>query len=81
MGQVYLGERQDGAYQRRVAIKVIHPWMATVDLVERLCQERQILAGLRHPAIVSLLDGGAMADGVPYLVMDYVDGQAIDHFC
>src|SRR5262249_29874548 len=64
-----------------VAIKVIdRGWLAPRAL-ERFRQERQFLAGLDHPNIARLLDGGTRDDGVPYLVMEYVEGQPIDQWC
>jgi serine/threonine-protein kinase len=78
MGEVWLAERDDGEFEQRVAIKQLaYP---TPGLLKRFRQERQILANLGHPNIARLLDGGVDADGVPYLVMEYVDGQPItDH--
>ena len=79
MGAVYLGQRTDGAVSHRAAIKLIHS--SAPELVERFLRERQILASLSHPNIAQLLDAGAMAGGVPYLAMEYCDGQAIDQYC
>jgi tetratricopeptide (TPR) repeat protein/predicted Ser/Thr protein kinase len=79
MGKVYLGERTD-AYQKRVAIKVVKRGMDTDDVVRRFRDERQLLARLEHPNIARILDGGATADGLPYLVMDYIDGEPIDQW-
>ena len=78
MGAVYLGERVDTAFRKQVAIKLIRPWLDTADIVERFRRERQVLADLEHPHIARLLDGGTTADGLPYLVMEYVDGAPID---
>jgi eukaryotic-like serine/threonine-protein kinase len=73
-GAVFEAERGDGAFQQRVAIKLIK-WETDNDAArERFRQERQILAGLEHPHIARLLDGGATANGAPYLVMEFVDG-------
>lgn len=75
MGEVWLGERADGQFEQRVAIKqVAYP---TPGLLQRFRQERQILARLEHPNIARLIDGGAAADGAPYLVMEYVEGVPI----
>jgi len=79
MGAVYLGERTDGTVSHRAAIKLIHS--SAPELVERFLRERQILASLSHPNIAQLLDAGTMAGGVPYLAMEYCDGQAIDQYC
>ena len=81
MGTVYLGERADAQFQMRVAIKVIKRGMDTDAVLQRFRHERQILAGLAHPNIARLLDGGTTGDGLPYFVMEYVDGQPIDEYC
>lgn len=81
MGAVYLAERADGAYEHKVAVKVLQESIFTPGLAERFYQERQILARLSHPGIARLLDGGVTPDGRPYLVLEYVDGIAIDLFC
>jgi serine/threonine protein kinase/tetratricopeptide (TPR) repeat protein len=81
MGTVHLAERVDGAYQQRVAVKVIRRGMDTDQVLRRFRTERQILATLNHPNIARLLDGGALPDGRPYLVMEHVDGQRIDRYC
>ncbi|MCG8461480.1 MAG: serine/threonine-protein kinase, partial [Holophagales bacterium] len=80
MGIVYLAERSDGQYDQRVALKVIKRGMDTDFLLARFRRERQILAHLDHPGIAKLLDGGATADGRPYLVMEHVEGEPIDAF-
>ncbi|CAN5221654.1 hypothetical protein BH24PSE2_BH24PSE2_23710 [soil metagenome] len=80
MGTVYEAVRADEEYRKTVAIKVIRRGMDT-DLVRRFRHERQILAGLEHPNIARLLDGGMTADGRPYFAMEYVQGQAIDEYC
>jgi eukaryotic-like serine/threonine-protein kinase len=81
MGEVYLAERADAQYEQRVAIKVVHGGALAVGMHSRLKLERQILAQLDHPNIAHLLDGGALPDGSAYIVMEYVDGIAIDAFC
>jgi non-specific serine/threonine protein kinase/serine/threonine-protein kinase len=81
MGAVYLGERADAQFRMRVAIKVIKRGMDTDAVLQRFRHERQILAGLEHRNIARLLDGGTTGDGVPYFVMEYVDGQPIDEYC
>ncbi|MBD3220833.1 protein kinase [bacterium] len=77
MGDVYLAERDDAQYERRVAFKLIRPGLARRGATERFLRERQILAQLEHPNIAMLLDGGMTDDGHPYLVMQYVDGEPI----
>lgn len=81
MGAVYLAHRADGQFDQRVAIKLIDLPLATDFFRERFRQERQILAGLQHPYIARLLDGGVTADGDLYLAMEYVDGTPIHRFC
>jgi serine/threonine-protein kinase len=80
MAVVYLAERADGAFVQRVALKVVKRGLDTDETLSRFLQERQILASLDHPAIARLLDGGVMADGRPFLVMEYVDGRPIDRY-
>lgn len=81
MGVVYLAERADGVYQQQVAVKVLQEGVFTAALAERFRQERQMLAGLTHPGIARLLDGGVLGDGRPYLVLEFVDGLPIDRYC
>ena len=81
MGAAYLAERADQAYEKRVAVKLIKPGMDTDAILRRFRHERQILANLDHPNIARLLDGGTTDDGLPYFVMEYVDGLPIDAYC
>jgi len=81
MGAVYLGVRDDDQYQKQVAIKLLKRGMDTDFLLSRFRQERQILANLEHPFIARLIDGGATQDGLPYLVMEHVDGVPITRYC
>ncbi|MGB8262131.1 MAG: serine/threonine-protein kinase, partial [Terracidiphilus sp.] len=81
MGIVYLTVRSDNVYNRLAALKVIRPELRSDPLVRRFLAERQILARLDHPNIARIVDGGETPDGLPYFVMDYVDGQPIDQFC
>ena len=81
MGQVYLGVRDDEAYKRYVAVKVIRRGMDTEDILKRFRVERRILASLNHPGIAQLLDGGSTEEGVSYFVMEYVDGESITKYC
>jgi eukaryotic-like serine/threonine-protein kinase len=80
MGEVYLAERDDAEFERRVAVKVVRAGLGA-DLMTRFLGERQVLASLDHPHIAQLHDGGVTADGRPYLVMEYVDGRPLDVFC
>jgi hypothetical protein len=81
MGAVYLARRADGHFEQKVAIKLIDRPFAADLFRERFRQERQILAGLQHPYIARLLDGGVTAEDDLYLVMEYVDGEPIHRFC
>jgi|GEM_PF-1531040 len=81
MGAVYLGERSDGAYKQRVALKLLHTGLQNSRMKERFLMERQILAGLSHPGIAHLLDGGVTPGGQPFLVLEYVEGRPIDRYC
>lgn len=89
MGVVYAAERADGAYQQKVAIKLLRGGgvgsMGTSGNSEqdarRMARERQALAQLDHPHIARLLDGGTTPDAAPYLVMEFIDGEAIDKYC
>ena len=81
MGVVYLAERADAAFEKRVAIKVVRGGFAGEALLQRFREERRILATLDHPNIARLLDGGTTDDGLPYFVMEYVDGKPIDVYC
>jgi len=81
MAAVYLAIRADDQYRKRAAIKLIHPGLEKQAVCRRFRSERQMLAALDHPNIVKLLDGGTTEEGLPYLVMDYVEGQSIDNYC
>jgi serine/threonine-protein kinase len=81
MGAVYLAERVDGQFNQQVAVKMLRPHAANDSLARRFLAERQILAGLHHPNIARLLDGGVSESGTPYFVMDFIDGVPIDTYC
>ena len=81
MGTVFLGERDDAQFKMRAAIKLIKRGMDSDAVLERFRHERQILAGLEHPNIARLLDGGTSSEGLPYFVMEYVDGLPVDEYC
>ncbi|HXS94325.1 MAG TPA: protein kinase [Candidatus Limnocylindrales bacterium] len=81
MGLVYGGVRADDEFQKRVAIKVVKRGMDTAAVLERFRDERQILASLDHPYIAKLLDGGTTEEGVPYFVMEFIEGKPIDEYC
>ena len=82
MGTVYLAERCDGDFTQQVALKLLTAAAeGSPILTERFSQERKLLARLEHPGIARLLDGGALADGKPFLAMEYVQGERIDVWC
>lgn len=81
MGVVYLVEREDGQYHQRGALKFIRHGLATDEMVRRFRRERQILASLDHPNMARLLDGGTTEEGLPWLVMEYVDGVPLYEWC
>ena len=81
MGAVYLASRDDQAFRKEVAIKVIKRGQDTEEVIHRFRSERQILASLDHPNITRLLDGGTTPEGLPYFVMEYIQGQPIDQYC
>jgi hypothetical protein len=81
MGAVYLCVRDDDQYQKQVAVKLLKRGMDTDFMLSRFRQERQILANLEHPFIARLMDGGATEDGLPYFVLEYVDGVPITKYC
>ena len=80
MGAVYLAERADDAFRKRVAVKLIKRGMDTDFILRRFLGERQILANLDHPNIARLLDGGTTDDGLPFFVMEHIEGQPINHY-
>ena len=81
MAVVYLAERADDQYRKRVAIKMLRPGTNKDEILRRFRNERQALASLDHPGIVRLLDGGSTEEGLPYLIMEYVEGVRIDEYC
>ena len=80
MGAVYLAKRADDEFQKAVAIKIVAAPLGDEGLLRRFRRERQILAALEHPHIARLLDGGTTEEGLPYLVMEYVDGVRVDEY-
>src|SRR5581483_1299317 len=81
MGEVYRAARVDGQYEKQVAVKLVRSGFGTEIILERFRHERQILATLDHPNIARLLDGGTTQDGIPYLVMELIEGIPIDQYC
>jgi serine/threonine-protein kinase len=80
-GTVLLAARADGAYRQQVAIKVMHGGLLAGERLERFRAERKILGELVHPNIARLLDAGATAEGVPYFVMEHVEGEPLVAYC
>src|SRR6202043_3888629 len=81
MGAVWLATRHDREYHKKVAIKMVKRGMDSQEILRRFRTERQVLANLEHPNIARLIDGGSTPDGLPYLVMEYVEGIRIDQYC
>jgi tetratricopeptide (TPR) repeat protein len=81
MGTVFLARRADAAYRAEVALKIVRPGLFSEEALRRFRAERQALASLAHPGIARLLDGGATDDGVPFFVMEHVEGRPIDAYC
>jgi eukaryotic-like serine/threonine-protein kinase len=81
MGDVYLGERADGAFEKQVAIKVLRDGLVGEHAVLRFERERQILARLDHANLAKMFDGGVTAQGLPYFVMELVDGLPLTDYC
>ena len=81
MGAVFAAVRDDGEFDQKVALKIIKSGLSTDIIVRRFRHERQILASLEHPNIARLLDGGMGDDGVPFYVMEFIEGEPIDEYC
>ena len=81
MGAVFLAQRADSEYTQHAALKIMTGQLLAPDAISRFRAERQILASLQHPNIASLIDGGSTEEQLPYIVMEYIDGQPIDAYC
>ncbi|MGH9663190.1 MAG: serine/threonine protein kinase, partial [Bryobacteraceae bacterium] len=81
MGSVYAAARADSEFDQKTAIKFVRRGMDTTEILRRFRVERQVLANLDHPNIARLIDGGSTPDGLPYLVMEFVEGRPIDQYC
>lgn len=81
MGTVYLAEHRGEGFSQKVALKLIKRGMDTEAVLNRFLIERQILANLDHPYIARMLDGGSTPDGLPYFVMEHVEGEPIRSYC
>lgn len=80
MGAVYLARREGGEFEQQAAVKLVRAGLLQPDALQRFTQERQVLARLEHPNIARLLDGGTSEDGLPWLAMEYVQGEPIDQW-
>ena len=80
MGTVYLAARADSQYESQAAVKLVRKGFDTDFIFRRFRRERQILAGMDHPNITKMFDGGTTEDGIPYLVMEYIDGLWITRY-
>ena len=81
MGAVYLAARADESFDKQVALKLIKRGMDTDAIIKRFVMERQILANLDHPNIARMIDGGTTDDGLPYFVLEYIEGTTITRYC
>ncbi len=81
MGVVYLAVRDDGAFRKNVALKLLLREHVNPEFISRFRQERQVLAALDHPNIARILDGGNTPDEIPYYVMEFVEGLPLDKYC
>jgi non-specific serine/threonine protein kinase/serine/threonine-protein kinase len=81
MGTVYRAVRADGQYRQKVALKIVRAELGAEFTAARFRNERQILASLDHPNIAKILDGGTCAEGLPYLVMELIEGLPITEYC
>ena len=81
MGTVFLAARDLGGFEQNVAIKIVHQGANSKEIIRRFLIERKILAELEHSSIARLIDAGQTAEGLPFLVMEYVDGEPLDEFC
>src|SRR5215831_984452 len=81
LGTVYRAERTDGRFQKQVAIKLVPAALHSQELLRRFAGEQHILAALEHPNIGRLLDAGVSPEGIPYFVMEYVEGIPVNRYC
>src|ERR1017187_6101521 len=80
MSRVCLAERDDGQFQQHAAVKILKRGMDTDLILRHFQMERQILAGMRHPNVSRLLDGGVTPGGRPFFVMEHIEGEPIDQY-
>lgn len=81
MNRVFKAIRTDGSFNQKVAVKFLHSGLQTPKAMNQFDNERQVLANLSHPGIARLFDGGITPEGIPYLIMEYIDGMPIDKYC
>jgi non-specific serine/threonine protein kinase/serine/threonine-protein kinase len=81
MGAVYLAARVDKIFEKQFALKIIKRGMDSDAIVKRFVMERQILANLDHPNIARMIDGGTTDEGLPYFVLEYIEGATITRYC
>jgi serine/threonine protein kinase len=81
MGAVYLANRSADSFDQRVALKLLKRGMNSAAIIKRFVMERQILANLDHPNIARMIDGGTTDDGLPYFVLEYIEGTTITRYC
>lgn len=81
MGQVYLGVRDDGPFEQKVAIKLMAPGLFPAAATQLFDNERRVLARLRHPHIAQIYDGGLTPQQLPFFAMELVEGEPIDQYC
>jgi serine/threonine-protein kinase len=81
MASVWLAVRDDGAFRRKVALKIVRRGLDTDEVLSRFRAERQILSGLEHPNIARLYDAGSTDDGRPFLALEHVEGKPVDEYC
>lgn len=81
MGTVFKASRADGSYEQTVALKIIRKEVSTSNMQQHFKKERQILAGLNHDGIARLFDGGMTNSGLPYLVMEFIEGEPVNLYC
>src|SRR5215472_3925261 len=81
MGAVFLAERADSQFEQRVALKLLRRGRESEQALRRFLTERRILSRLEHAGIARMLDGGSTPDGLPYFVMEFVDGRPLSQYC
>ncbi|PWN06511.1 serine/threonine-protein kinase [Rhodohalobacter mucosus] len=81
MGMVFKARRADGEFSQDVAVKLLKKGLDTEENIHRFKIEREILSSLNHPNIAQIYDGGITNDGLPYLVMEFIEGSPIDEYC